>query len=89
MKKFLLIIAMWIAFFFYACNGENPQGYGKEDFCNCGIVRQDSIHSTSQSYLLIVENECSANLKTFIVDQIVYNKFYVGDRICINDQAPW
>jgi hypothetical protein len=89
MKTFLLIIAMWIAFFIYACNKDNPQGYGEEDFCNCGMVREDSIHTASQSYLLIVENECSGNQKTFIVDPLIYSAYYKGDRICINNQEPW
>lgn len=89
MKTFLVIIAMWTAFFVYACNGDEPQGYGEEEYCNCGMVREDSVITASQTYLLIVENECSGNEKTFIVDQLIYSAYYKGDRICINDQSPW
>lgn len=89
MRTFLLIIGLWIGFFLYACNKDDPQGYGKEEFCNCGIISEDSIHSPTQTYLFIVENECSGNEKTFIVDQLIYSAYYKGDRICINDQKPW
>ena len=73
----------------YACNKNQPQGYGKEDFCNCGMLREDSIHTASQTYLFIIENECSGNEKTFIVDPLIYSAYYKGDRICVNDQSPW
>ena len=80
---------MWSCFFIYACNKNEPAGYGKEEFCNCGIVREDSIHTASAHYMLIVQNECSGNEKTFIVDHLVYGAYYKGDRICINEQEQW
>ena len=89
MKTFLLIVAMWTCFFVYACNKDQPKGYGKEEYCNCGIVCSDSIATAQGLYLLSVENECSGNEKLFIVDQLVYNAYFVGDRICINDEQPW
>jgi hypothetical protein len=89
MRTFLLIILIWIGFFLYACTKDEPQGYGEEQFCNCGIICQDSIHSQSQTYFFIVENECSGNEKAFIVDQLIYSAYYEGQRICINDQKPW
>ena len=39
MKTFLIVISVWAAFFLYACNRDQPQGYGEEEYCNCGMVR--------------------------------------------------
>jgi hypothetical protein len=89
MKTFLIVLSVWVLFFIYACNKDKPQGYGKEEFCNCGVILQDSIHTASQTYLFIVENECSGESKTFIVDPLVYSAYYPGDRICVNDESPW
>lgn len=89
MKTFFIIITMWTAFFVFSCNKDEPQGYGEEEFCNCGIICEDSIHSQTQTYFFIVENECSGNSKTFIVDPLVYSAYFQGDRICINDQSAW
>jgi hypothetical protein len=89
MKKVLLIIAMWTAFFVYACDKDEPQGYGEDQGCNCGIICEDGIDSANQCYWFIVENDCSGASKTFCVDQLVWSAYSVGERICINEQSPW
>lgn len=89
LKTCLLIILMWIAFFVYACNRDEPQGYGKDEGCNCGTICDDGVDSANQCYWLLVENECSGSQKKFCVDQLVWNSYKQGDRICINDQSPW
>ena len=89
MKTFLIVVCVYVAFYMYACGKDEPQGYGNEEYCNCGVVVEDSIHTASQTYLLIVENECSGNQKNFIVDPLIYSAYSIGDRICINNQSPW
>lgn len=88
MKTFLIVVSVWIAFFVFACKDE-PQGYGEDQGCNCGIVCEDGIDSVNQCYWLLVENECSGNKKKFCVDQLVWQSYSDGDRICINDESPW
>jgi hypothetical protein len=89
MNTFLTVVAVWVAFFLFACKKDEPQGYGEEGYCNCGVVVEDSIHTATTTYLLIVENECSGNERNFIVDPLIYSAYYKGDRICINNQSPW
>jgi len=89
MKKVLIIIAIWVGFFVYACQKDEPQGYGEDQGCNCGIVCEYGIDSFNQCYWLLIENECSSNQKKFCVDQLVWSAYNEGDRICINDESPW
>ena len=88
MKTFLIVLTAWVMFFVYACRDE-PQGYGQEEGCNCGIVCEDGIDIQYDCYWLLVENECSGSQKKFCVDQLIWNSYHAGDRICINDQKPW
>jgi hypothetical protein len=89
LKTFLFLFGIYAMSFMYSCSANDPQGYGEEDFCNCGLIVTDSVHESTHSYLFIVENECSGNEKTFIVDALVHSAYYEGERICINDQQPW
>jgi hypothetical protein len=89
MKTLLAIMLMWTVFFVYACDKDEPQGYGEETYCNCGIVCEYGVDSENQCYWLLIENECSGSTKKFCVDQFVWSAYSQGDRICINDQSPW
>lgn len=89
MKKLLLILAMWTAFFVYACNKDEPQGYGEDQGCNCGTICEYGVDSANQCYWLLIENDCSGVAKRFCVDQLVWSAYQVGERICINDESPW
>lgn len=89
MKTFFIIFAAWGLFFLYSCNKNEPQGYGQEEFCNCGVVCEDGIDSKNNCYWLLVENECSGSKKKFCVDQLVWSAYFKGERICINQESPW
>ena len=88
MKTFLIVLAVWSTYFFFACNKE-PQGYGQDEGCNCGIICEDGIDTPTQCHWLLVENDCSGNTKRFCVDPLVWSAYPVGDRICINNQSAW
>lgn len=85
----VLIISMWICFCIYACQKDDPIGYGKDNGCNCGIVIDEGIISQTQCYWLKLKNECTNNEKTFCLDSFVWQSYSVGDKVCINDISSW
>lgn len=89
MKTFLIVLTAWTIFFIYACNKNDKQQYGREEGCNCGMVCEDGIDLKSNSYWLLVENECTGSQKRFSVDKVIWGLHHQGDRICINNALPW
>ncbi len=85
----VIIISMWICFCIYACQKDDPIGYGKDNGCNCGIITEEGINSKKQDYWIKVKNESTNNEKVFSLNSDVWQKYSVGDKFCINNISYW
>lgn len=57
----------------------------KEDPCNCGQIVSDN----ASDYSVTIQNECSGNLKTFILAPSDWATAYVGTNYCITNSKKW
>jgi uncharacterized lipoprotein NlpE involved in copper resistance len=53
--------------------------------CNCGLVQSDNV----QDYSVVIQNECSGNNKTFVLQQGDWMNAHVGTRYCITNSGQW
>jgi uncharacterized lipoprotein NlpE involved in copper resistance len=80
MKKIILTLTV-IALTLMSCN--------KECTSTCGTIVSDGIDTPTNCYWLDIQNDCSGNTKRFCFDQNTWMNNYVGDPMCLNNQASW
>lgn len=87
MKKILLFLS--ISLIAFGCKKEEEEELESNEQCNCGIIANDGIDSTTNCNWLEIRNECSGNLKKFCFDEDVWMNNYVGDRFCVSNVSSW
>jgi hypothetical protein len=53
--------------------------------CNCGIIQSDN----AMNYSVDIENDCSGNVKTWVLSEGDWMNAYVGTRYCITNTTSW
>lgn len=77
MKK-LILSASVLCVLFTSCKKENKE-------CNCGIVQSDNVSNLSVD----IRNDCSGNVKTWVLSEGDWMNAYVGERYCITNTTSW
>lgn len=79
MKKLILVSVVSMSFVGCDKKAEQPEP------CNCGIVQSDNV----QDYSVVIQNECTGNNKTFVLQQGDWMNAHVGSKYCITNSGQW
>jgi hypothetical protein len=77
MKRVILIIAVSLSIF--SCKKEKPTP------CNCGAILSDN----AADYSVDIKNDCSGNIKTWVLTPDDWMTAYVGTNFCITNTTSW
>jgi len=77
MKKVILCLAVATALF-SSCEKENQT-------CNCGTILSDNI----SNYSVDIKNDCSGNVKTWVLSESDWFNAHVGSNFCIYNTTSW
>ena len=77
MKKLLLFVT--VALLSTACKKEEIKP------CNCGAIISDD----ASNYSVDIKNDCSGNVKTWILSPNDWMSAYVGTNYCITNATSW
>jgi hypothetical protein len=53
--------------------------------CNCGTIMSDN----PSNYSVDIKNDCSGNVKTWVLSQNDWMNAYVGTHYCITNTTSW
>jgi hypothetical protein len=77
MKKVIFYLAVATALF-SSCKKETKP-------CNCGTVMSDNAFN----YSVDIKNECSGNVKTWVLSPNDWMNAHVGSHYCITNTTSW
>jgi hypothetical protein len=77
MKKVIFSIAVATALL-TSCEKETKP-------CNCGIIMSDYV----SNYSVDIKNDCSGNVKNWVLSEGDWMNAYVGNRYCITNTTSW
>jgi hypothetical protein len=80
MKKLLLFVT--VALLSTACKKEEVT---PNTPCNCGAIISDD----ASNYSVDIKNDCSGNIKTWILSPNDWMSAYVGTNYCITNATSW
>lgn len=80
MKKLTIIIA--VALLSTACKKEEST---PSTPCNCGAIVSDN----AANYSVDIKNDCSGNVKTWVLAPEDWATAYVGTNYCITNTTSW
>jgi len=88
MKKLLLILA--ITSMMFSCKKDTyeptqPEPSTPTIQCNCGLILSDD----PVDYSIMVRNDCSGNVKKFILYPGDWINAFVGNKICFSNNNTW
>lgn len=79
MKKLILVSVVSLGF--VGCDTKTKQ----PEPCNCGLVQSDN----AQDYSVVIQNECTGNNKTFVLQPGDWMNAHVGSKYCITNSGQW
>jgi len=78
MKKLIFSVAVLFTAL-VSCKKEEPTP------CNCGAIISDN----ASDYSVDIKNDCSGNVKTWVLSQNDWMSAYVGSNYCITNTTSW
>jgi len=78
MKKVIFCMAVATAFL-SSCKKEDVTP------CNCGTILSDN----ASNYSVDIKNDCSGNVKTWVLSPNDWMTAYVGTNYCITNTTSW
>jgi hypothetical protein len=80
MKKLAIIIL--IGFSVFSCKKEESKPSVP---CNCGKIMSDNV----ANYSVDIKNDCTGNIKNFVLYEADWMTAYVGSNYCITNETKW
>lgn len=77
MKK--VIFTVMLSAFLFSCKKEDVKP------CNCGTIMSDN----ASDYSVNIQNDCSGNLKNWVLSPDDWMTAYVGTHYCITNTTSW
>jgi hypothetical protein len=76
MKKIILAVVLTTTMF--SCQKETQP-------CNCGTIMSDN----ASNYSVDIKNDCSGNIKNWVLAPTDWYTAYVGSHYCITNTTSW